>query len=52
MFNGLEEVFLDAAHTDSQVCGNFFVRKPVCLTQKINLTARVTEFGDRLAMHP
>ena len=45
-------MFLDGAHTDSRVWGEFLMRKPVCLTQKLDLTAREGEFGDCLAMHP
>ena len=52
MLNNLEEVFLDGAHTDSRVWGEFLMRKPMCFTQTANLTAQVGEFGDCLAMHP
>ena len=51
MFDGVEKMRFDRTDCDSQPCADFFVRQPVCLTQKVDLAAQLTESGDSLRMH-
>ena len=50
VLDSLEEIGLDLIDLDSQACADIFVRKTVCLAQKVDLTTRLAEFGDGLRM--
>jgi hypothetical protein len=50
VLDSFEEKGLDLIDLDPQACADVFVRKTVCLAQKIDLATRLTEFGDGLRM--